>query len=73
MIINQEVYDVTEFVDILVDGQNLIVVNWISRKSTAYIVVKSETLRDILREVLENVKTVSIIEAKPSVSSHCLE
>ncbi|RAL09439.1 ATP-binding protein, partial [Aspergillus homomorphus CBS 101889] len=38
-----------------------------SKKSTTYIDVKSEILRDILREVLENVKTVSVMEAKPSI------
>jgi hypothetical protein len=38
-----------------------------SKKSTIYVDVKSETLRDLLREVLENFKAVSAIEPKLSV------
>ncbi|OKL55252.1 hypothetical protein UA08_09481 [Talaromyces atroroseus] len=39
-----------------------------SKVSTTYVDVKAEYLRDILAEILENVRTVSIMEAKPSVS-----
>ncbi|KAL4923408.1 ATP-binding protein [Aspergillus undulatus] len=38
-----------------------------SKKSTTYVDVKSETLRDLLREVLVNVKAVSVMEPKPSI------
>lgn len=39
-----------------------------TKESTTYIDMKSETLRDILGEVLKNVRSVSVKEAKPSVS-----
>ncbi|KAL2783988.1 P-loop containing nucleoside triphosphate hydrolase protein [Aspergillus keveii] len=38
-----------------------------SKDSTTYVDVKSETLRDIVREVLGNVKAVSVMEPKPSI------
>jgi hypothetical protein len=34
---------------------------------TSYIDIKSEDLRDILREVLHDIKAVSLMEDKPSV------
>ncbi|KAL5041615.1 hypothetical protein BDW71DRAFT_211951 [Aspergillus fruticulosus] len=43
-----------------------------SKKSTTYVDVKSETLRDLLREVLENVKAVSAMEPKPSIEQNVL-
>jgi hypothetical protein len=39
-----------------------------SKDTTSYIDVKSELLRDILREVLRDVKSVSVMEDKPSVT-----
>jgi hypothetical protein len=40
-----------------------------SLKSTAYIDIKSEGLRDILRIVLKDIKWLSLGEDKPAVSS----
>jgi hypothetical protein len=48
-------------------AQNLIVADPKSKDSTTFVDVKSETLRDIVREVLGNVKAVSVMEPKPSV------
>ncbi|CEL09514.1 hypothetical protein ASPCAL12649 [Aspergillus calidoustus] len=48
-------------------GQNLIVADPKSKDSTTFVDVKSETLRDIVREVLGNVKAVSVMEPKPSI------
>lgn len=39
----------------------------ISEEVTPYIDIKSEDLRDILREVLHDVKAISLMEDKPSV------
>jgi hypothetical protein len=39
-----------------------------SKKSVTYIDVKSEDLRNILREMLRDVKAVSLMETKLSVS-----
>jgi hypothetical protein len=38
-----------------------------SQKSIIFVDVKSKTLHDLLREVLEKVKAVSVLEPKPSV------
>ncbi|KAB8261540.1 hypothetical protein BDV32DRAFT_148499 [Aspergillus pseudonomiae] len=43
-----------------------------SKKSTVYIDVKSETLRDILREVLGGVKAISLMESKPIIEQSIL-
>lgn len=39
-----------------------------SKEATSYIDVKSEPLREILREVLWAVRAISLMEDKPSVS-----
>jgi len=39
-----------------------------TKEPTFYIDIKSEELRDILREVLKDVYSVSLIEDKPSIS-----
>ncbi|CEL12015.1 hypothetical protein ASPCAL15108 [Aspergillus calidoustus] len=38
-----------------------------SRKSTIFVDVKSKSLHDLLREVLEKVKAVSVLEPKPAI------
>ncbi|OJD10372.1 hypothetical protein ACJ73_09821 [Blastomyces percursus] len=43
-----------------------------SKESTTYIDVKSEVLRDILREVLQDAKGVSLMEDKPSIEQKVL-
>ncbi|KAL4759751.1 ATP-binding protein [Aspergillus foveolatus] len=60
--IEPEVDDFSEYVFVIRDC-----IDPKSRKSTTYVDVKSETLRDILRGVLGNVKVVSAMEARPSI------
>ena len=42
-----------------------------SEEVTPYIDVKSEGLRDVLREVLHEIKAISLMEDKPSVIEIC--
>ncbi|KAJ6046919.1 hypothetical protein N7444_008173 [Penicillium canescens] len=43
-----------------------------SEEVMSYVDVKSEGLRDILREVLHDIKAVSLMEDKPSIEQHVL-
>jgi hypothetical protein len=47
--------------------ESQIIADPISKKSTTYVDVKSETLRDILQALLENVKVVSGMGPRLSV------
>ena len=44
-----------------------------TKETTLYIDVKSKPLREILRDVLRDVKAVSLMEDKPSVRHTCSE
>ncbi|KAJ5982626.1 hypothetical protein N7451_012726 [Penicillium sp. IBT 35674x] len=44
----------------------------ISEEVTPYIDIKSEGLRDVLREVLHEIKTISLMEDKPSIEQNVL-
>lgn len=54
--------------DIFVYQAKRLLILWLDRKSedvTPYIDIKSEWLRDILRDVLQNIKVVGLMEDKP--------
>ena len=44
-----------------------------TKETTSYIDVKSEPLREVLRDILRGVKAVSLMEDKPSVRYICSE